>query len=70
MKEETLKALEIAGKILVIVPTLTSLILLLYLNTTGNSIEIGPGFCLGIIITCGLVMIGYSAVKRLRGNVH
>ncbi|WP_290596518.1 MULTISPECIES: hypothetical protein [unclassified Archaeoglobus] len=65
MKEETLEAVEIVGKILILFPTLSSLILLLYFGITGNSIELGPGFCLGTIVVSGIIMVGYSTLKKL-----
>ncbi|MBO8178946.1 MAG: hypothetical protein H0Z19_00450 [Archaeoglobus sp.] len=44
-----------------------ALILLVYANITGNSIEIsGSGFCIGTIITCGLVLVIYAAVKEIK----
>ena len=63
MKEETVKAIEMVGKVLILVPLLASLVLLLYFNITGSSAEIGCGFCLGTVILAGIVLVGYSVVR-------
>ncbi len=60
------RAVEIVGKVLIVVPTLTALMLLIYANVTGNSITNGSGFCFGAMIMCGLVLVIYSAVKEWR----
>ncbi|MBO8181054.1 MAG: hypothetical protein H0Z19_11405 [Archaeoglobus sp.] len=63
------QAVEIVGKVLIAVPTLTALVLLVYANITGNSIGIsGSGFCIGTIIMCGLVLVIYAAVKEIKRN--
>ena len=64
---QDIRAVEIVGKVLIAVPILMALILLVYANITGNSIEIsGSGFCIGAIITCGLVLVIYAAVKEIK----
>jgi len=64
---QDIRAIEIVGKVLIAVPTLTALMLLIYANITGNSIGIsGSGFCVGTIIVCGLVLTVYAAVKRIK----
>jgi len=63
VKEETLKAIELVGMVLILVPLLVSLVILLYFNITGSSAEIGSGFCVGTGILVGIVLVGYSAVR-------
>lgn len=63
MEKETLKAIEIVGKILVFVPVLSGLILLLYFSIAGGGGVNASGFCIGSMIVCGIVMILYSSVK-------
>ncbi|WP_456330756.1 hypothetical protein [Archaeoglobus sp.] len=66
MSQDT-RAVEIVGKVLIAVPTLTALVLLVYTNITGNSVEIsGSGFCIGTMIMCGLVLVIYAVAKEIK----
>ena len=66
---QDIRVVEIVGKVLIAVPTLTALMLLIYANITGNSIGISDsGFCIGTVIVCGLVLVIYAAVKGIKGE--
>ncbi|MDK2876224.1 MAG: hypothetical protein PWQ22_634 [Archaeoglobaceae archaeon] len=64
-----LKAIEIVGKVLILVPTLTMLLLLIYAIATGRSVSVnGSGFCIGMIIACGLALVAYVALKEIKAR--